>query len=200
MSKNGMMKIVAFMMALGMALALTACSGDSGGTSQPAARPEGMGQNANEVMGLFASATEDTLSIEVIDMAGMMGANRGEGAPDRSGMPEGMEPPDGASFPEGWQPGEGGPPEGMELPDGASFPQGGERPEGFAPGSGFETSGEMREISITDNTTVTVMGDNSSLALDDIEAGEMVRVVLNEDGTSAVSITVMRQTRGEQSE
>lgn len=195
-------KAVCCVVVLCVALVLSACSGNGNSSSQAQAggqqpqMPADAAGNANEVMGLFSSATDDTLVIELVDTQGMMGGNRPEGAPDGSGMPEGGPP-------EGWDSGDGSMPEGFEPPDGASFPAdgslpgGGERPEGFAPGS-FESTGETMEIKITGSTTITVMGSEDALELGDLEAGEVLRVSLDEDGTTAVSIMVMRQTRGEQ--
>jgi hypothetical protein len=186
-------KVISSVVMLCMVIVLSACSGDSS-SSQPQAdgqMPNNAAGNSNEVMGMFSSATDDTLVIELVDMQGMMGGNRPEGAPDDSGMPNG-DPPDG------WEPGDGSMPEGFEPPDGASFPADGSFPQGGGQPGGFESTGETMEIKVTDNTTITVMGSDDKVSLDDLETGEVLRVTLDEDGATAVSIIVMRQTRGEQ--
>lgn len=200
MGKKKGIGIAACLVVFCMVLGLSACGGDSASQAQAGGQaPQMPGGGANEVMGLFSSATADTLVIELVDTQGMMGG----GAPDGSGMPEGGVPEGGP--PEGFTPGDGSMPEGMEPPDSASLPEGGgmpgggERPEGFAPGGGFEATGETMEIKVTGSTSITAMGGEDSLALSDLASGEVLRVALDEDGATAISIIVMRQTREEPS-
>lgn len=201
LKKMHMGRVTPWGLALCAALLLAGCSSNS--SSSPAqaagqAPPQGnlQADNPNQIMGLFSSASDDSLVIELIDMPEMAGGTAPDGGdfPGGGSLPEGIPDRSGGSL----GPGEGSRPE-MQPPDGASFPANDERPEGFSPpGGNFETTGETKKIKVTNSTAITVMGSNESLTLNNLSPGELLTIVLDEDEATAISITVMRQTRGAQ--
>lgn len=183
-------------LSLALVFTLAACSntasGSSGAQNYAGAAISGSLSSTvtdeNQVVGLFSSTNGDTINLELVDMRGMPGGGiRGNGGPGQNSAPAEV-PPESGSRP-------GSPPEGMEPPDGASFPEG-ERPEGEIPGGSFETTGETREITVTGDTAIVLTGSDETLALADLADGDVLMITLDNDGTTAVSIHVMRQMRG----
>lgn len=203
-------------MVCGLAAVFSACADDGQSASESlqassvaqevvsdAAGAEAGGQAAT---GRLVSINGNTLTVELLDMQDM----GNEARPDMSdisgeGGPGGGQPPEDGSMPEGMEPGNmdgsmpgdaGGGPGGMD----GSMPEGG-MPEGEGsqrPDDGnFEGGGETTEIMV-DDTTVITNSDGETLALEDLAEGDMLQMVLGEDGTIAVTITVMQMAGGEQ--
>lgn len=142
-----------------------------------------------------------------ITLALMEMPEKGEGGPGGEGqqpperpegetMEEGEEPPErpeGETMAEGEEPPER--PEGETMAEGEqppSMPEGG---KGGVPG-GRNATGEEKTITVSEETVFTQgeMGESETASLEDIEEGNLLRVVM--DGDTAVSVTIMKMGQG----
>ena len=177
-------KFIAILMALALAVTLTACGADEETT----------------LTGMVVSVDGTVISLVEMDASNMGDRNFAEG--ERPEMPEGMENfggfapgefggtlPEGENFPQ-WGEGEMPEmPEGMDFPEGMTMPENGEMPDfgedgGMVPGFGnFDVNTEIKEVDIgSAHISVEIDGGKASGSLEDIQTGTFVTVTVNGKG------------------
>ena len=181
---NMIRKIMGILMALVLAVALTACGGEEETT----------------LSGMVVSLEGTVVSL--VEMEGTMDFAEGE----RPEMPEGMEGfegfdpeafegtfPAGENFPqwgEGEMPEGMTPPEDMTVPEGMTMPENGEMPDfggengGMRPGfSNFAEDMETKDVDIANaHISLEIDGGKASGTLEDVVPGAFVTITVNGKG------------------